>query len=107
MSASGARDNRATDDPGATSRAPGGDRAAEGFEHLQAAALEMISAARAFLDVIEEVVADRSTMDAVLEAVGSVAEGVGRAARTTVDGDPAPTSHGETPGGPVEHIRVS
>ena len=33
-------------------------RAAEGIEHLQAAALEMIEAARAFLDVAEEFVSD-------------------------------------------------
>jgi hypothetical protein len=34
------------------------DRAREVFEHLQAAALEMIAAARAALDVAEELVKD-------------------------------------------------
>lgn len=50
------------------------ERAAEGVEHLQAAALEMISAARAFLDVLEEVVTDKTKVATVVEAMGSVAQ---------------------------------
>lgn len=80
------------------------ERAAEGIDHLQSAALEMISAARAFLDVMEEVVADREKVASVVDAVGSVAQGAMRAAArpTQPDGsDDDPLS------GPVEHIRVS
>ena len=40
------------------------DRARQGVEHLQAAAIEMIAAFRAFLDVAEEVVRDPSAVTA-------------------------------------------
>jgi hypothetical protein len=49
-------------------------RAAEGAEHLQRAALEVIGAARAFLDVAEEVVNDP---DAVGEIVVELARAMG------------------------------
>lgn len=84
------------------------DRAVEGLDHLQAAALEMISAARAFLDVMEEVVADRDSVASVVSAVGSVAQGAARAARTGASGGPAaPPGSGDADDGPVQHIRVS
>lgn len=41
----------------------------QGVEHLQAAAHEMLAAARSFLDVVEDVVKDR-------EKLGAVAAGV-------------------------------
>ena len=44
------------------------ERAAEGLDHLQAAALEMIAAARAFLDVAEDLVADREKVSEVVAA---------------------------------------
>ena len=44
-------------------------RTAEGVEHLQTAARELLSAARAFLDVVEEVVEDP-------ERVSNAAQGV-------------------------------
>jgi hypothetical protein len=52
------------------------DRAREGIQHLQAAARELIHAARALLDVAEDVVDDPAaiaTLVGVLAAVGDVA----------------------------------
>lgn len=71
------------------------DRARQGVEHLQAAAVEIIGALRAFLDIAEEVVRD-PTMAATL--AGSIVE----AARPAEAGDdpPAPESR-------VTRIRVS
>ncbi len=40
-----------------------------GVEHLQAAAHEMLAAARSFLDVVEEVVADREKLAGVAASV--------------------------------------
>lgn len=89
------------------------ERAAEGLDHLQAAALEMIQAARAFLDIAEDLVADRDKVAEVVSALGSVADVATRAARDrgvhdatgrgrtpTAGADPAPEDG-------VEHIRVS
>ncbi len=50
----------------------GDDRASEGLAHLQAAAREAIAAARAFLDVAEDLIADPSAAAAIADAVGSV-----------------------------------
>jgi hypothetical protein len=50
------------------------DRAREGLDHLQAAAMEMIKAARALLDVAEELVEDPSTVTAVIGALGSLVQ---------------------------------
>jgi len=83
------------------------ERAVEGLDHLQAAAIEMISAARAFLDVMEEVVTDRDSVASVVSAVGSVAQGAARAARASAS-PPAGEGAGDGPDdGPVQHIRVS
>lgn len=62
------------------------ERAARGVEHLQAAALEMIAAARAFLDVVEDVVADPDKVADVVSAVGTVANSVSDAARDAARG---------------------
>lgn len=48
------------------------ERAREGVEHLQTAALELIEAARAFLDVAEDVVRDPSELVALAETVARV-----------------------------------
>lgn len=63
----------------------------------------MISAARAFLDVAEELVTDREKVAAVVGAVTSVADSVNRAVRV---GAPRPDDPGEG-SGHVQHIRVS
>jgi hypothetical protein len=78
------------------------ERAAEGIGHLQAAAHEMIAAARAFLDVIEDFVGDEQKLSSVAEAVTSVARGAARSVRT--DSEPPPD---EPESGSVQHIRVS
>jgi hypothetical protein len=52
------------------------NRTGEGVAHLQAAAREMIAAARAFLDVAEEVLEDPKAGEALLESLGDVARRV-------------------------------
>ena len=81
------------------------ERAATGVEHLQAAAREMVEAARAFLDVIDDFVGDDEKVASVAEAFGSIARGAARSARS----DPDASSGGDDEGhdGPVQHIRVS
>jgi hypothetical protein len=56
---------------------------AKGVEHLQVAAREMIAAARAFLDVVEELVNDPDKVGEVVDAVSTVASTVTDAARRT------------------------
>jgi ParB-like chromosome segregation protein Spo0J len=58
-------------------RAGAQERAAEGVEHLQAAALELIEAARAFLDVAEDLVTDRDRVADALTSLSSLAEVAG------------------------------
>ncbi|HKE76180.1 MAG TPA: hypothetical protein VKB57_21365 [Acidimicrobiales bacterium] len=50
------------------------DRARQGMEHLQAAARELIAAARAALDVAEDVVNDTDSVAALAGLLGSVGE---------------------------------
>jgi hypothetical protein len=50
------------------------DRAREGVEHLQAAARELIHAARAVLDVAEDLVDDPDAVAAVAGAVGALGD---------------------------------
>src|SRR5262245_38179013 len=46
------------------------ERAREGFEHLQSAAHELIAAARAALDVAEDLIDDPETVSSVVGAAG-------------------------------------
>ena len=71
-----------------------GDRTSEAVGHLQAAAREMIAAARAFLDVAEEVIDDPKAGEALLESLGDVARRV------------VPHDRPESDSGGVEHIPV-
>ena len=73
------------------------ERADEAVAHLQNAAQEMIRAARAFLDVAEELVSDPNASATVLKVFDNLAgaAGRGRSASTGDDKDP------------VEHIPVS
>ncbi len=91
------------------------ERAAKGVDHLQVAALEMISAARAFLDVAEDLVTDKDKVADVVAAFGSVAEAAGRAARGAA---PSASTRSRESGGDdparseahphgVQHIKVS
>lgn len=63
------------------------DRTGDGVAHLQAAAREMIAAARAFLDVAEEVVEDPKAGDALLASLGDVARRVVPRDGAAADGD--------------------
>ena len=79
------------------------ERAREGVEHLQAAAIEMIAAFRAFLDLAEEVVRDPS---AVTAFASSLVETARAAAPSSAPAPPAPG--GPAPAEPgVTRIRVS
>jgi hypothetical protein len=92
------------------------NRAHDVVSHLQAAALEMIAAARAFLDVAEELVKEPGEVTAMAATLANLA---GRVAPYGAGGDgPGPESaggHKPGPAGPgghkqgpgVEHIRVS
>jgi hypothetical protein len=69
------------DEPGEQPAAPdepagaaGSDRAREGVEHLQAAARELIAAARAALDVAEDLVDDPDMATSMAGAVGSLGD---------------------------------
>lgn len=77
------------------------DRAAEGLEHLQAAALELIAAARAFLDVAEDVVREPGVAATIVHA----AAGIGR---VVLGGGEPQASRTETPPdeGRVRRIHV-
>ena len=81
----------------------GDDRASEGLAHLQAAAREAIAAARAFLDVADELVGDPAAVSAVVDAVGSAVRVAARKGREAA----GQRSGAEDDGGHVEHIRVS
>lgn len=48
------------------------DRAAEGLEHLQQAAIEMIAAARAFLDVAEDLVREPAAASTVVQTAAAM-----------------------------------
>lgn len=73
------------------------ERADEALNHLQTAAQELIQAARAFLDVAEELVTDPRTAETLRGVIDSLAGAAGRVRQREPDGDHEP----------VEHIRVS
>ena len=74
----------------------------EGVAHLQAAAREMVAAAREFLDAVEQVVEDDDRMSKV---VGGVTDLFHQAsdAMSRLGRDPAPTPSGDSR---VRHIVV-
>jgi hypothetical protein len=90
-------------------------RATDAVDHLQSAALELIEAARAFLDVLEELVADRDRLGEAAEVVGAAATAAARLAGfgspAGSDRDPAapahPTDTGTAAPPVVERIPVS
>ena len=59
------------------------DRAREGLDHLQAAARELIAAARAALDVAEDLIDDPDTIASVVGAAGHLGS-LGDVVRTLV-----------------------
>ena len=74
----------------------------DGLAHLQKAALEMIAAARAFLEVAEKVVENPETVRNAVATVGALAKLVVQSAES-----PKPSSNGEHPDSTVEHIELS
>jgi len=98
--------------PSADDEAVGAESGArEGVDHLQAAASELIAAARSFLDVVEEVVRDKDAVASVVDTLGSVAHAAGQAAAKVAAARDR-TSGGGADGGDedpprVQHIRVS
>ena len=89
-----------------TNDEPVSDSARAGLEHLQAAALEMIAAARSMLDAVEELLDDPRTAASLTTAVatvGRVIEGAVASVTSTVTGtgdDPNDEPH-------VQRIKVS
>ena len=77
------------------------DRARQGVEHLQAAAVEVISAMRAFLDVAEDLVRDPAQAATLASAMAEAA----KAAAAT--GQPRPSRAEDTTAPGVTRIRVS
>lgn len=73
-------------------------RMADGIEHLQRAARELIAASRAVLDVAEQLVDDPDTIGRVGAAIGSLTTRARQANGWDEDGDPGD--------GPVERIPV-
>jgi hypothetical protein len=80
-----------------------GQRAREGVEHLQAAARELIAAARAALDVAEEVVGDPDAAAALVGLLGGLGD-IARRARPAPSADREEETAGSD--GRVERIRV-
>ena len=105
VSANGGAENDRDGPSGATDKH---ERAREGVEHLQAAARELIAAARAALDVAEDVVNDP---DAMVSLAGLVAGLGDMARRVTGGGWPPATGREPVPEderqAKVERIRVT
>lgn len=80
----------------------------EAVGHMQSAANELIAAARAFLDLLEDVVNDDDTVSSATEAIGSVARAMMKATRSATEyGSADAGMPPEGPGEGVEHIRIT
>jgi hypothetical protein len=82
------------------------EHATEAVEHLQRAAVEMIKATRAFLDLAEDVLGDPAPL---LDLLGGLAARGRAAAGSASAGGSASAERAERddPSGGVQHIRVS
>jgi hypothetical protein len=67
------------------------ERATEALGHVQRALLEMIEAAKATLDLVEDVVADPQSLAAVVAAVGHLVQGMATSARHPEPDERAPS----------------
>lgn len=74
-------------------------RGKAGLEHLQAAAIELIEAARAFLDIAEDAVSDLPDAEGLVEAMSDFVKSV-------TSGRPPRGSDHDEGGSRVERIRV-
>jgi hypothetical protein len=80
---------------------PERDGLAEGVEHLQAAAKELIKATRSLLDAAEGLVEDPGALQGLLGSLGSLASVAARRLATDLGGsDPSGDDH-------VHHIDLS
>lgn len=79
-------------------------RAREGVEHLQAAALEVIAAVRAFLDMAEGLVRDPGRVSRLVDDLADIGRGAGSAAAGS---DVTDAADGEDAADGVTRIRVS
>ena len=96
-------------DPRAADPRAADPRATETVGHLQAAATEMIAAARAFLDLLEDVVEDEETVAAAASVFGSFTRAAMKTTRSATEYGSAHDAEG-APGDPddgVHHIRIS
>ena len=86
------------------------DKTAEAVAHLQAAALELVAAARAALDVVEEAVSDPQRLAPLVTMIAEIARVAGAAWPEGPAGPPPDAGDDGTPsagGTGVERIRVS
>ena len=84
------------------------ETATEAVGHMQAAANELIAAARAFLDLFEDVVNDDETVASATDAIGSVARAMMKATRSATEyGSPDAGEPHTGSGEGVEHIRIT
>jgi hypothetical protein len=74
----------------------------DGIAHLQKAALEMIAAARAFLEVAEKVVENPESVRNAVATVGTLAKLVAQSADA-----PKASKNGDHPESTIEHIELS
>jgi hypothetical protein len=89
-----ASDDLGSDDPGSDEAGATNERARESVEHLQAAARELIAAARAALDVAEDLVDDPDVAATMAGAVGSFGDVVRNlAASWRTGGSPVGNGH--------------
>ena len=77
------------------------DATDEGIEHLQTAAREMVSAARSFLDAIDEVIDDRERFGSIANVLADLVERAGSAISSV---SPVPSGPKGTPR--VQRIKV-
>jgi len=83
------------------------ERAREAVEHLQLAALQMIEAGRAFLDLAEELVKDPAPLIAAAASAAEAAQSLARRAPAGAGGSDASAARPAGPEPRVQHIRVS
>jgi hypothetical protein len=88
------------------------DRAREGVQHLQAAARELIHAARALLDVAEDLIDDPAAIATLAGALGAIGDAARRRATTLVAAEDDEEHGGEdgagaVPGPTIERITVA
>ena len=84
------------------------DRAREGIQHLQAAARELIHAARALLDVAEDLIDDPAAIATLAGALGAMGDAARRRATTPAgDEDDGGGGAGAVPEPAIERITVA